>query len=111
MSQLRILREIGLNTVNQLVTVSVGPDSSAQRCKNCLKACPRVPSTLVTFAINITTLRLHNNFLVLGIAAGIINGVFWFLYNMTGNIGSSIGITAGVFISISVALRMIGKRK
>ena len=53
MIQLRCLRETGLNTLAQLVTVSVGPDSSILRHKNCLKVWQRDPSAQVTFAISL----------------------------------------------------------
>jgi len=46
-----------------------------------------------------------------GIAGGIINGVFWFIYSFTENIVGSIGITAGVSISTLGMLYMLGKRK
>ena len=49
--------------------------------------------------------------LVWGIAAGIINGMFWFIYSMTGNIVGSIGITAGACISVTGILYMLGQRK
>ena len=49
--------------------------------------------------------------LVSGIAAGISNGMFWFIYSMTGNIVFSIGITAGASIGIIATLKMLGKRK
>ena len=39
------------------------------------------------------------------IAGALINGVFWFLYSMTGNIVPSMGITAVVTICVVVALR------
>ena len=55
--------------------------------------------------------RQKYNLFVTGIFAAIINGVFWLLYSMTGNIVGSIGITACVTIGISIALRIMGKRK
>ena len=51
------------------------------------------------------------NWIVGGIAGGIINGVFWFAYSFTENIVGSIGITAGVSISTLGMLYMLGKRK
>ena len=44
-----------------------------------------------------------------GIAGGAINGVFWFVYSFTDNIVGSIGITAGVSISILGILYWLGK--
>ena len=48
--------------------------------------------------------------LVWGIAAGIINGMFWFIYSMTGNIVGSMSINAGAYISVTVILYMLGQR-
>ena len=45
------------------------------------------------------------------IAAGIINGVFWFVYSFTENIVGSIGITAGVSISTLGILYRLGQIK
>ena len=42
----------------------------------------------------------NKKWLVGCIAGGIINGVFWFVYSFTENIVGSIGITAGVSISV-----------
>ena len=46
-----------------------------------------------------------------GIAGGIINGVFWLIYSFTENIVGSIGITAGVSISIFGILYLLGQIK
>ena len=43
------------------------------------------------------------------IAGALTNGVFWVLYSMTGNIVSSIGITAVVGVGVIVALRRMAK--
>ena len=51
------------------------------------------------------------NLLFGGISWGFINGVFWFLYTQTKDIVGSIGITAGVCITVFGILYMLGKRK
>ena len=53
----------------------------------------------------------NKKWLVGCIAAGIINGVFWFVYSFTENIVGSIGITAGVSISIFGILYLLGQIK
>ena len=47
--------------------------------------------------------------IIIGIAGGIINGIFWFAYMRTENIIGSIGFTTGAFISIIAFLYMLGK--
>ena len=50
--------------------------------------------------------------LIVGCIVGaFINGVFWFLYSMTGNIVPSMGIIAVVCIGIIATLKTLGKRK
>ena len=53
----------------------------------------------------------NKKWLVGCIAGGIINGVFWFVYSFTDNIVGSIGITAGVSISMFGILYMLGQIK
>ena len=45
------------------------------------------------------------------IAGAFINVVFWVLYTRTGNVVSSIAITAGVSIGVTGILYMLGQRK
>ena len=47
--------------------------------------------------------------ILIGIAGGIITGIFWFAYVRTENIVGSIGFTASACISIIVILYMLGK--
>ena len=50
-------------------------------------------------------------FFVLGIVSSIISGMFWFVYSFTENIVGSIGITAGVSISMFGILYKLGQIK
>ena len=45
------------------------------------------------------------------IVGALINAVFWVLYISTGNVVSSIGVTAVVSIVLIETLRRLGKRK
>lgn len=53
----------------------------------------------------------RTNWIVGGICAGFINGVFWFVHTFTENIVGSISITACAGIGIASILYILGKAK